>query len=91
MTAITSLIENAVALTEGRWTQQGKRVESDLSGVSFLRMDLSGARVEVYSDREGFGGASVIVGSIGYLTAPTPEMRRAFGERGCVDIYSAAE
>lgn len=91
MTTTDRQIKNALTLTAGRWTRQGERIESDLAGVSFLRMDLHGARVEVYSDREGCGAASVIIGNAGHLIVPTFEMRTAFRLLGCVDMHAASE
>lgn len=86
-------IKVLTATTAGRWSYAAQRVESDLPGVSFLRLTMrtsvGAARVEVYSDRRAHGAASLIVGGTGHLITPTEEMSAAFRSHDCADIYAA--
>lgn len=85
-------IKVLTATAAGRWAYAAKRIESDLPGVSFLRLEMrtsvGAARIEVYSDRREHGAASLIVGGLGHLITPDRQMRDAFRSHGCADIYA---
>ncbi|MDN5585231.1 MAG: hypothetical protein L0G69_01560 [Brevibacterium sp.] len=93
MTITDHDIKTLIATAAGRWSHAAKRVESDLPGVSFLRLNMrtsaGEARIEVYSDRRARGAASVIVGGVGHLITPSEQMRAAFRNHSCADIYAA--
>ncbi|MDN6301468.1 MAG: hypothetical protein L0J57_00245 [Brachybacterium sp.] len=87
-------VKTLIAVAAGRWATAAERIESDLPGVSFLRLNLRSpigdARIEVYSDERAWGAASVIVGGVGHLITPTEQMRASFRVHGCAGIPDRA-
>lgn len=83
-------VQSVIAEAAGHWSK-ARKVESDLEGVSFLRIsfpvffgaELIQSRVEVYVDAEEWGAASVIIGGVGTLIEPTAEMIEAFRAAEC--------
>ena len=83
-------VQSVVAEAAGHWSK-ARKVESDLEGVSFLRIsfpvffgkELIQSRVEVYVDAEEWGAAAVIIGGVANLIEPSAEMIEAFRAAGC--------
>lgn len=86
-------VQSVIDKAAGNW-DKARKVESDLEGVSFLRISfpvffgptLILSRVEVYVDAEEWGAASVIIGGVANLIEPTAEMIEAFRAAGCDPI-----
>lgn len=86
-------VQSVIDKAAGNW-DKARKVESDLEGVSFLRISfpvffgptLILSRVEVNVDAEEWGAASVIIGGVANLIEPTAEMIEAFRAAGCDPI-----
>lgn len=91
-TATATDARNIAAATAGHWTD-ARVLDSDLPGVKYLQLSITfggtiRAEVEVYAPTREFGSASVIVGGVGHLITPTPEMVEAFTAKGGRSIFA---